>query len=174
MSGRDDNIRDNNLISFSGEESDESNSSGELFQPSRRVLDSVRDSLNRVDNIVESARYFLGSSRLKINRDNLSDIEMAKFMSIEQALKLIPIFDGENSDSNHAFQNACDFAISNVDPELKTMFLKGITTRLVGKAYRAIRYKEIKSFTDYFKFPGRQETDIGPITYETINVQILK
>lgn len=147
MSGRNDNVRDNNLISFSGEESDESDSSGELFQPSRGVLDRVRDSLNRVDNTVESARYFLRSNRLVINRDNSSDI-MAKFMSIEQALKLIPIFDGENSDSNHAFQNACDFAISNVDPELKAMFLKGIMTRLVGKAYRAIRYKEIKSFSE--------------------------
>jgi hypothetical protein len=38
-------------------------------------------------------------------------------MSIEQALKLIPIFDGESSDSNHAFQNSCEFALQNIDPE---------------------------------------------------------
>jgi hypothetical protein len=75
---------------------------------------------------------------------------MAKvsYMSIEQALKLIPIFDGENSDSNHAFINACEFATANIDPALKDMFLKGITTRLVGKAYRAIRYKQVNSFQD--------------------------
>lgn len=150
MSGRDDYNRDRNLIYFSGEESDKSDSSGELFEPSRSVLNGVRESLNRVDSTVESARYFLRSNKLKINRENSRNVEMAKvqYMSIEQALKLIPIFDGESSDSNHAFQNASEFAISNINPEMKDMFIKGITTRLVGKAYRAIRYKEIKSFKD--------------------------
>lgn len=106
MSGRDDHTKDRNLIYFSGEEIDKSDSSGELFKPSRSVLNRVKESLNKIDNTVESARYLLRSNKLKINREDSSNVVMAKaqFMSIEQALRLIPIFDGENSDSNHAFQ----------------------------------------------------------------------
>jgi hypothetical protein len=58
------------------------------------------------------------------------------------------MFDGESSDSNHAFQNSCDFALQNIDPSESENFVKGITTRLTGKAYRAIRYKEIKKYED--------------------------
>jgi len=56
---------------------------------------------------------------LEINKKNLSEVKImdkTQFMSIEQASILIPIFDGENSDSNHAFINACEFAIQNIDP----------------------------------------------------------
>jgi len=68
-------------------------------------------------------------------------VKIEKCMSIEQALKLIPMFDEENSDSNHAFQGSCDFALQNIDPSQTVNFVKGITIRLTDKAYHAIRYK---------------------------------
>jgi hypothetical protein len=70
------------------------------------------------------------------------------YLPIKQALKLIPVYDGKNSDSSHAFVNACEFPITNIVPVLKDIFLKWITTRLVGKSYRAIRYKQVNSFQD--------------------------
>jgi len=94
--------------------------------------------------ITETTRILQTDKKPTSNKE----VVMAKHMSIEQALKLIPVFDGENSDSNHAFQNSCDFALQNIDPSENDNFVKGITTRLTGKAYRAIRYKEIKKYED--------------------------
>jgi hypothetical protein len=64
-------IREQNLISFSEEESESSDSSGKLFKPSKSVLKKVEKSLNRADNIVESTRYFLRSNKLAINKKKL-------------------------------------------------------------------------------------------------------
>ena len=69
-------------------------------------------------------------------------------MTDKQALDLIPIFNGENSDDNHAFINACEYALGKLDPLERDSFVKGITTKLTGKAYRTIRYKEIKTFQE--------------------------
>jgi len=97
--------------------------------------------LDKVDiTIAETTRVLQTDKKPTSNKE----VVMAKHMSIEQALKLIPMLDGENLDNNHAFQNSCDFALQNIDPNENDNFVKGITTRFTGKAYRAIRYKEIK------------------------------
>lgn len=154
------NNKEIELIDFSSSSSDVS--SGELYNPSvefdsddsrKNYIDQSEETLGRInitlDNvdktIAETTRLLRSSKNRTTNIKN----KMSKsYMSIEQALKLIPIFDGENSDSNHAFQNSCEFALQNIDPELTTVLVRGITTRLIGKAYRAIRYKEVNNFSD--------------------------
>ncbi|KAF0722694.1 CCHC-type domain-containing protein [Aphis craccivora] len=115
------------------------------IEQSIAILNQVRVTLDKVNiTITETTRILQTDKKPTSNKE----VVMAKHMSIEQALKLIPVFDGENSDSNHAFQNSCDFALQNIDPSENDNFVKGITTRLTGKAYRAIRYKEIKKYED--------------------------
>lgn len=67
---------------------------------------------------------------------------------MQTALKLIPVFKGVGSEENHAFKNSCDFALQYIEFTSTKAFVKRITTRLTDKAYRAIKYKEIKTFKD--------------------------
>jgi len=148
------------LIDFSSSSSEVS--SGEFYNPSvefdsddsrKNYIDQSEETLDRIKITLENVnRTITETTRLlRSNKNRTTDIKnkMSKsYMSIEQALKLIPIFDGENSDSNHAFQNSCEFALQNIDPELTAVLVRGITTRLIGKAYRAIRYKEVNNFSD--------------------------
>jgi len=115
------------------------------IQQSNTILHEVQATLGNVDIAIEQSTQVLRSNRKPTSNQV---VKMSKHMSIEQALKLIPMFDGESSDSNHAFQNSCDFALQNIDPSERENFVKGITTRLTGKAYRAIRYKDIKKYED--------------------------
>lgn len=148
------------LIDFSSSSSEPS--SGELYSPSvefesddsrKNCIQQAEDTLNeinitltKVDKTITETTRLLRSNTIR-NAEN--KIKMSKsYMSIEQALKLIPIFDGESSDTNHAFQNSCEFALQNIDPESTALLVRGMTTRRTGKAYRAIRYKEVNTFTD--------------------------
>lgn len=66
-----------------------------------------------------------------------------------QALKVIPVFDGEKTSDSHAFQNACEFSLQNIDPKKTENFLKGITIRLIEKAYRPFQYKKVKTYEEF-------------------------
>lgn len=74
--------------------------------------------------------------------------QQERYMTVEQALKIIPIFNEESTNDNHAFQNSCEFALQNIDPRQTENFVRGITTRLVGKAYRPFRYKKVTSYQE--------------------------
>lgn len=149
------------LIDFSGSSSN--TSSGELYVPNKEFDsdDSRENDLGQVDRTLEGINKSIGEVDLALvetkrllrsrsNRGGDDRIEMstAPYMTTKQALELIPVFNGENSDSNHAFINSCEYALENIDPIARDSFIKGITTRLTGKAYRAIRYKEVKTFQE--------------------------
>lgn len=150
-----------NLIDFSDSSSD--SSSDEVYVPSTdydsddsrknileaadSTLNKINDSVDKVNRTLAETRHFLRSRSVK-EGEKKANMSKSSFMTTKQALDLIPIFDGESSDTNHAFINACEYALENIDPTTRDSFVKGITTRLTGKAYRAIRYKEFKSFQE--------------------------
>lgn len=154
-------MSDPNLIEFSDPSSD--SSSGEIYVPSdefdsddsRRneleqsesTLNKINTSIKQVDQTLVDTRYLLRSAFV-LRGEEIITMAKPTYMSTKQALDLIPMFDGENSDSNHAFINSCEYALENVDPEVRDSFIRGIITKLTGKAYRAIRYKEVKSFKE--------------------------
>ena len=64
-----------------------------------------------------------------------------------EALRLVPEFDGRNLDL-HAFINKCDFAITSVKETVKPSLLKGIITKLSGRALDVIKYREITQWNE--------------------------
>lgn len=91
------------------------------IQQSNTILHEVQATLGNVDIAIEQSTQVLQSNRKPTSNQV---VKMSKHMSIEQALKLIPMFDGESSDSNHAFQNSCDFALQNMTRVKKRILLK--------------------------------------------------
>lgn len=69
---------------------------------------------------------------------------VSRFMTAHQALNLIPVFNGENSDDSYAFRNTCKYTLQSVDPVEKERFVRGIITRLVGKAIHPFKHKYLK------------------------------
>lgn len=145
-----------------------SSTSGELYEPSaefysddsrvnlfraEETLTRVNTTLVSIDSTLEETTYFLRSTDRR-NKRRATTIMMEKenqqerYMTVEQALKIIPIFNGESMNDNHAFQNSCEFALQNIDPRQTENFVRGITTRLVGKAYRPFRYKKVTSYQE--------------------------
>jgi len=143
-------------------------SSGELYEPSgefdsddsrysnisqsEHVLDRTNNSIGITDSVLEDARSLLKLTR---NQDQaVKGTIMSKFMTTHQALNLIPLFNGENADDSFAFHNACEYALQSIDPAEKENLIRGITTRLIGKAIRPFRhkkpttYKELKEILD--------------------------
>lgn len=151
-----DHNRDHKLINFS-DESDERNtdSSGELYFP-EGVLDNANNSLRRADDVLGSARYFLRSNKLAINKatSNNSGKMSINFTPVERALAHVPNFDGVDSDESFRFFRACDFAIKMIDPKEVGNLIQGILIKLSGKALRAIRYKEITTYSELKKTLG--------------------
>lgn len=128
-------------------EFDSNDSSKNELKQSKHTQDRVNKSLDYVDQEIVETSHLLST---KSRQTRGTEIKMSKVhvISIDQTMKLVPVFDEENPDSNHAFLNACKFASQNIDPSLNDIFIKFITTRLIGKAYRAIRYEEVKSFSN--------------------------
>jgi len=162
-----DNGVDSDLIDFSSPSSGPS--SGELYEPSTEYdLDDSRSRLNLsfVDEVLERTRVTLirtettlGETKRVLRSSNILNQEKdktimskssdnEKFVSVDQAIKLIPNFDGTSVDGNLAFQNACTFAIRIINPSKMDEFIHGVTTRLTGKAYRAIHYKKPKTYEE--------------------------
>ena len=73
------------------------------------------------------------------------------FTSVEQALRLLPVFDETSSEEVHRFLRACDFAVRIIDPGQISLLVQGMTVKLSGRALRAIRYKEIETYRDFRK-----------------------
>jgi hypothetical protein len=151
-----DHDREHNLIDFS-DESVEGNtdSSGELYSP-EGVLDNINNSLRRADDVLGSARYFLRSNKLAINKvtSHNTDKMSTNFTPIERALTYVPNFDGVDSDESFRFFRACDFAIKMIDPKEMGSLIQGILIKLSGKALGAIRYKEITTYSELKKILG--------------------
>lgn len=125
-----DNGTNSDLIDFSSPSSGPS--SGEFYEPSVEYdSDDSRSRLNLslVDKDLERARVYLnhtgttlGETECILKSSAIRNQEKDKtvmskssdneqFVSVDQAIKLIPIFDGTNVDGNLALQNACNFAI---------------------------------------------------------------
>ncbi|KAF0727122.1 protein DDB G0276689-like [Aphis craccivora] len=143
-------------------------SSGKLYEPSdefdsddnrynnlsqaRCILDRANNSIGNTDSVLEDARNLLKLTR---NRDQAAEeTKMSNFMTTHQALNLIPVFNGENADDSFTFHNACEYALQSIDPAENENLIRGITTRLIGKAIRPLihkkpsTYKELKEILD--------------------------
>lgn len=128
-------------------EFDSDDSRKDNLEQAENTIGEINNSIVSVDQIITETKHLLRASSNK-RGDIRVTMTKPSYMTTKQALDLIPVFNGEDSDSNHAFINSCEYALENIDPETKDSFIKGITTRLTGKAYRAIRYKEIKTFQE--------------------------
>jgi hypothetical protein len=56
-------------------------------------------------------------------------------LSLETLIKCIPNFEGKKEGDIYQFLNACDFAMENVDPSLKTVLVQAIRTESGSKAF---------------------------------------
>ena len=72
-------------------------------------------------------------------------------VSVEAAKRVVPNFDGTNSDQAYHFLRACDFAVRIVDPELIDILVQGLIIKLSGRALRSIRYKDITTYKEFRK-----------------------
>lgn len=78
------------------------------------------------------------------------DIKMAKNISIESMLKIIPEFDG-SSDTLDRFIDSCDTVFKRIDEDSTDdldLFLDLIRSKLKNKAYDIVKYKQFKTFTE--------------------------
>ena len=80
-----------------------------------------------------------------------SDSTNMSSLSLELALKIIPEFDG-NSKNLEKFLKNSELAHSKVKDEDKVLLFELIKTKLVGKAYESIRYREIDTFANLKKY----------------------
>jgi len=72
-------------------------------------------------------------------------------VSIETAMRVVPNFDGTNSNQAYHFLRACDFAVRMIDPEQIEMLVQGLIIVLLGRALRPIRYKDITTYKEFRK-----------------------
>lgn len=78
------------------------------------------------------------------NLIDLSNLNMTQpTLSLETLIKLIPDFEGKKGGDIYRFLNACDFAMANVDPSLKTTLVQAIRTKLSGKAFAVTQNRVI-------------------------------
>ncbi|KAJ3639199.1 hypothetical protein Zmor_004069 [Zophobas morio] len=73
----------------------------------------------------------------------MSDAEL----SFADALRLVPEYDGQSSHL-YSFLNKCEFALNRVKPTVKSIFLEGIITKLIGRALDVVKYREINKWEE--------------------------
>ncbi|KAE9529231.1 hypothetical protein AGLY_011907 [Aphis glycines] len=79
-----------------------------------------------------------------------SKVESPKVgVSVEVAMRVVPNFDGTNSDQVYHFLRVCDFEVKMADPEQIEMLVQGLIIKLSGRALRSIRYKDITSYKEF-------------------------
>lgn len=78
----------------------------------------------------------------KINKFKMTsqDVKEKVTIKLEEAISLIPTCSGEND--LHQFINACDLAISAIDPEYIPLLNKYIATKLVGRANDCTKFRD--------------------------------
>jgi hypothetical protein len=74
-----------------------------------------------------------------INTINASNMAL----SLGEALRLIPIFDGTVPSDIFPFLSACEIALISVPAECKPTLLKAIKTKLRGHAFAVTQYREV-------------------------------
>ncbi|XP_063911941.1 uncharacterized protein LOC135128792 [Zophobas morio] len=73
----------------------------------------------------------------------MSDAEL----SFADALRLVPEYDGQPSHL-YSFLNKCEFALNRVKPTVKSIFLEGVITKLIGRALDVVKYREINKWEE--------------------------
>lgn len=91
-------------------------------------------------------------------------------LSIPEALRLIPEYDGSASELHH-FINACDTVQSLIATENVPNFFKILKLKLKGKAYDIIKYDDIKDFSSLKAKLTMQFLETR--TLETIQVELV-
>lgn len=70
-------------------------------------------------------------------------------IGLEAALKLLPgSFSGDKQEELEIFLEKCEFALACAHDHVQSRLLQGIQVRLTGKARQAVKFKEIKTWTE--------------------------
>ena len=70
-------------------------------------------------------------------------------IGLEAALKLLPgSFSGDKQEELEIFLEKCEFALACAHDHVQARLLQGIQVRLTGKARQAVKFKEIKHWTE--------------------------
>lgn len=78
------------------------------------------------------------------NNDNSHNSNATNMvLSLGEALRLIPCFDGTTPSDIYPFVSACDIALTSVAAENQTILLKAIRTKLRGNAFAITQYREV-------------------------------
>ncbi|KAL4092464.1 hypothetical protein QTP88_026965 [Uroleucon formosanum] len=72
-------------------------------------------------------------------------------VTLETAMRIVPNFDGSNSEEAYRFIRACDFAMRIIDSGQRDTLVQGLLTKLSGRALRSVRYKDIISYQEFRK-----------------------
>jgi len=112
--------------------------------------------LNLQDSTITQVYGKMDGTQASVSTDDSSQVGSGQNVnrsstSVEQALRLLPVFDGTSSEDVHRFLRACDFAVRIIDPGQISLLVQGMTVKLSGRALRAIRYKEIETYRDFRK-----------------------
>ncbi|CAI6346189.1 unnamed protein product [Macrosiphum euphorbiae] len=70
-------------------------------------------------------------------------------IGLEAALKLLPgSFNGDKQEELEIFLEKCEFALACAHDHVQARLLQGIQVRLTGKARQAVKFKEIRHWTE--------------------------
>ncbi|KAL4154076.1 hypothetical protein QTP88_001909 [Uroleucon formosanum] len=100
-------------------------------------------------SVVSSTEYRKG----KIMSEQTSNPteEPKSGVTLETAMRIVPNFDGSNSEEAYRFIRACDFAMRIIDSGQRDTLVQGLLTKLSGRALRFVRYKDIISYQEFRK-----------------------
>ena len=73
----------------------------------------------------------------------MSDAEL----SFANDLRLVPEYD-EQPSHLYSVLNKCEFALNRVKPSVKSIFLEGVITKLIGTALDVVKYREISKWEE--------------------------
>jgi len=86
------------------------------------------------------------------NPDNFKIIMAnVETISLGSAVRSIPRFEGGSESDLKSFEQKCEFLLKNVTYVNKPKILKGILSELKGRAFDAVRYREINSWEELKK-----------------------
>ncbi|KAL4154355.1 hypothetical protein QTP88_000234 [Uroleucon formosanum] len=100
-------------------------------------------------SVVSSTEYRKG--KIMSEQTSYPMEEPKSGVTLETAMRIVPNFDGSNSEEAYRFIKACDFAMRIIDSGQRDTLVQGLLTKLSGRALRSVRYKDIISYQEFRK-----------------------